>query len=115
MAKNGISKFPTKGARQLAKLEISEKKRQGFTVRPNGAIAGVEDPTRAYYRYNNYYDRTLLPSQYLNEAFFDNNTPLIPGRPWSPLTGSTLFFDTIRLEDDNVMTLENGVNTFSLE
>lgn len=115
MAKNGISTFPTKTERQLAKLEVSEFKRQGFTVRPDGAVLGVPDTTRNYHRPNNFYDRTLLPTQYIDNLLVDNTGPLILGRPWLPLTGSAFLTGTIRLEDDNVITFEDGANAFSVE
>jgi hypothetical protein len=115
MAKNGISKFPTKTARQSAKLEISEKKRRGFTIRPNGSVSGVDDPTREYYRVNNYYDRTLLPTQLIDEVLIDNTSPLILGRPWLPLNDTATITGTIRLEDENVITFEDGANAFSIE
>jgi hypothetical protein len=115
MAKNGISKFPTKEARQLAKLEMSGNKRQGLTVRADGAILGVQDSTRNFYRPNNYYDRTLLPTQYIDEVLIDNTTPLIVARPWLPLNDTATVTGTIRLEDENIITFEDGANAFSIE
>jgi hypothetical protein len=115
MAKNGISTLPTKGARQIAKLDIAERKRQGYTLNPDGSILSGPDPTAPFYRVNNSYDRTLLPTQYFGNVLYDNTIMLIPGRLWSPITVSTTLTDTIRLEDENIMTLEDGTADFAPE
>jgi hypothetical protein len=115
MAKNGISTLPTKGARQLAKLTIAERKRRGYTLNPDGSILSGPDPTAPFFRVNNTYDRTLLPTQYFDSVLYDNTKSLIPGRLWSPVTTDTVLTSTIRLEDEDIMTLEDGTADFAPE
>ena len=115
MAKNGISTLPTKGARQIAKLDIAERKRQGYTLNPDGSILSGPDPTAPFYRVNNTYDRTLLPTQYVGNTVYDNTAILIPGRIWIPNAASAIFTKVIRLEDENIMTLEDGTADISPE
>jgi hypothetical protein len=85
MAANGISTLATKQARQAAKLDIAEAKRQGKVVAANGTITGSVDPTKPYYRTNNQYDIAQLPTQYDGGDIVDNpNTGgLLRGRPWN--------------------------------
>jgi hypothetical protein len=115
MAANGISNLSTKQLRQEAKLDIAEKKRQGYTLNPDGSVSTGPDVAAPFYRVNNAYDRTLLPTQYFANVLFDNNTPLIQARPWSPTTGSTILTSTIRLEDENILTLEDGTTNYAPE
>jgi hypothetical protein len=115
MAANGISTLPTKGARQVAKLDLAERKRRGYTLKPDGSILSGPDPTAPFFRVNNSYDRTLLPTQYFGSVLYDNSTILIPGRLWSPITVSTVLTSTIRLEDEDIMTLEDGTADFAPE
>ena len=70
MAKNGISTLATKEARQLAKLNLAQTKRQ---------LVGT-----AGYRTNRYYDLDLLPTVYNGNNVVDNPNVggLQPGRPW---------------------------------
>jgi hypothetical protein len=77
-----------KEARQIAKLNIAQAKRQGKTVALDGTISGSIDPTKPYYRVNNEYNITLLPTQYDGYDVVDNaNTGgLVVGRPWLPTT-----------------------------
>ena len=84
MSANGISTLSTKEAKQLAKLNIAQGKRQGKTVAANGNITGSVDPTKNYYRYWNTYDITALPTQYSGNNIVDNpnSTGLLPKRPW---------------------------------
>jgi len=86
MSANGISTLATKEARQVAKLELAQAKRQGKTVAADGTITGSVDTTKNYYRTNNTYDITELPTQYSGNTVVDNpNTGgLLPARPWIP-------------------------------
>jgi hypothetical protein len=69
MSKNGIAWLPTKEARQLAKLQLAETKRQA---------------TGAGYRENRYLDLDLLPTKYVGDAVVNNPNVggLQVGRPW---------------------------------
>jgi hypothetical protein len=69
MSKNGIAWLPTKEARQLAKLQLAETKRQ---------------TTGAGYRDLRYYDLDLLPTKYSGNNVVDNPNigGLQQGRPW---------------------------------
>ena len=71
MAQNGISTLPTKEARQIAKLELAQAKRQ------------LVDTTG--YRELRYYDVDLLPTHYEGNTVVANPHPngLVQGRPWS--------------------------------
>jgi len=84
MAKNGISTLATKALRQVAKLDLAQNKRKGYTLYANGAIASGPSTANAFYRENNTYDITGLPTQYSGNAIVNNaNTGgLIRGRPW---------------------------------
>jgi hypothetical protein len=88
MGANGISKLGSgtpaqiKEARQIAKLEIAQSKRQGKVVAVDGTITGVLDDTKNYYRYWNVYDRLTLAGPYnIDEALTTN--PLADHRPWT--------------------------------
>ena len=75
-----------KEARQIAKLDIAQAKRQGKTVANDGTISGSVDNTKSYYRTNNEYDITQLPTQYDGYTIVENpnESRLIEGRPWVP-------------------------------
>lgn len=88
MSLNGISELPNKKDRQQAKLDIAQAKRQGKTVAPDGTISGSIDSTKPYYRENNVYDLTSLPTTYGNtntDPYVNNpNTEgLLIARPWT--------------------------------
>jgi len=85
MALNGISSLSTKEAKQVAKLDIAEAKRQGKTVAGDGTISGAVDANQPYYRVNNIYDITELPTRYSGNTVVDNpnSEGLLQGRPWS--------------------------------
>lgn len=85
MSANGISELATKEARQLAKLDIAEAKRQGKTVAIDGTITGSVDSTKPYYRSANVYDIGQLPTRYADNTIVDNNNTggLLQGRPWN--------------------------------
>jgi len=80
MSANGISTLATKQARQLAKLNLAQTRRQ----------AGG-DTTANYYRENNTYDIDALPTKYSNNSIVNNpNTGgLVQGRPWINIAGIT--------------------------
>jgi hypothetical protein len=83
MALNGISTLATKLARQTAKLDIAQAKRQGKTVSANGTITGSLDATKPYYRARNTYDLALLPDTYATTSDDNANTNgLLRGHPW---------------------------------
>jgi len=97
MAANGISELATKELRQIAKLDIAQAKRQGKTVARDGTISGSVDSTKPYYRDNNVYDVSELPTKYTGNTSVDNpNTGgLQLGRPWSTTEVPTLFSDLV--------------------
>lgn len=74
MAANGISTLASKQARQVAKLNAAQTKRQ--------AGGNVNSPA---YRTLNTYDINNLPTKFSGNSIVDNpNTGgLIQGRPWS--------------------------------
>ena len=89
MSKNGIAHLSTKEAKQAAKLEIAEAKRQGKTITEGSgtySISGSIDPTKPYYRTNNKLDTTELPTVYSGNNISDNPNPggLQETRPWDP-------------------------------
>jgi hypothetical protein len=93
MAANGISTLATKLARQTAKLDIAQAKRQGKIVALDGTISGAIDTTKPYYRANNTYSSTLLPDTYATTADDNANTSgLLQGRPWYD-TNTEAFYD----------------------
>jgi hypothetical protein len=86
MSANGISTLGTKQAKQEAKLEIAEAKRQGKTVTEGSgtySISGSVDPTADGYRTLNTLDINLLPTKYVGNTVVDNAAPLQAGRPWT--------------------------------
>jgi hypothetical protein len=84
MAANGISTLATKALRQQAKLDLAQTKRQ----------AGG-DTSKPYYRVNNVYDITALPTQYVDNDVYNNPNPdgLLQGRPWVDIEGITFAAD----------------------
>jgi hypothetical protein len=83
MAANGISTLSTKAAKQVAKLNIAQAKRQGKTVARNGTISGSVDATKTAYRYWNIYDIDTLPTKYSGNSIVDNPGTLVVHRPWT--------------------------------
>ena len=112
MAANGISTLSTKEARQKAKLDLAQLKRQGYTLNADGTVASGPDITKAFYRTNNNYDINLLPTQYVGNVATDNDSPLLESRPWIPLPVPQ--YDII-LESGDVLTAENGFDDFVTE
>lgn len=84
MAANGISTLADKQARQVAKLDIAEAKRQGKVVDINGNITGAVDNTKPYFRVWNILDINALSAVYNVNTSTDAGTynPLQPHRPW---------------------------------
>jgi hypothetical protein len=82
MASNGISTLSTKQAKQIAKLDLAQTKRQ--------AGGNVQLP---YYRTLNEYDITELPTQYSGNVIVDNlnEEGLVQGRPWVTFLPKDLF------------------------
>ena len=85
MAANGISTLTTKQARQKAKLDLAQLKREGYTLDITGAVVSGPDANAAFYRERHVYDITLLPTQYNGNGITDNPNigGLIEGRPWT--------------------------------
>jgi hypothetical protein len=87
MAANGISTLANKQLRQVAKLDLAQAKRKGQGITEGGgtwSTDGVDDDTANYYRSNNTYDLTALPTNYATNAVNDIANPdgLLPKRPW---------------------------------
>ena len=82
MAANGISTLATKQLKQEAKLAIAAAKRQGKTVAVDGTITGDIDPTKNYYRENNYLLIDCLPAKYVDNVATNTDNTLLPHRPW---------------------------------
>lgn len=94
MAANGISTLSTRQARQQAKLDLAQTKRQALGT--NG------------FRSLNTYDLDLLPTKYSGNTLVDNPNPggLEAGRPW--IAGAGVEADNFLLEDGSSLVLENG-------
>jgi hypothetical protein len=76
-----------KEARQIAKLNIAQAKRQGKTVADDGTITGSVDDTKPYYRARNNYDITQLPTQYDGYNVVDNPNDTFTLTPGAIRTG----------------------------
>ncbi len=122
MALNGISELSTKEARQLAKLEIAEAKRNGKVVADDGTVTGPIDPTKPYYRTNNVLDISELPTKYSGNTVVDNinSTGLVAGRPWSTsetpnlFSGLAIWYDAANAATINGGTFSDGTTVTSL-
>ena len=87
MAANGISTLANKQLRQVAKLDLAQAKRKGQNITEGGgtwSTDGVDDDTKPYYKSNNTYDLSTLPTNYALNAVNDIDNPngLLPKRPW---------------------------------
>src|SRR6056300_440027 len=87
MAANGISTLANKQLRQVAKLDLAQAKRKGQTITEGSgtwSTDGVVDDTKNYYRSNNTYDLSALPTNYATNAVnnIDNPGGLLSKRPW---------------------------------
>jgi len=98
----GTGSGADKQARQLAKLNIAEAKRQGKVVATDGTITGSVDDSKPYYRARNNYDITQLPTQYDGYDIIDNaNTGgLVLGRPWVEVSTPATVTDGLILHYD---------------
>lgn len=122
MAANGISTLATKEAKQLAKLEIAEAKRNGKVVAVDGTVSGSVDPTKAYYRSTNVLDISELPTKYSGNTVVDNinSTGLVAGRPWSTsetpnlFSGLAIWYDTATAATINGGTFSDGTTVTTL-
>ncbi len=122
MSANGISELSTKEARQLAKLEIAEAKRNGKTVADDGTVSGSVDPTKPYYRSRNVLDISELPTKYSGNTLVDNINQggLVLGRPWSTtetpdlFTGLSIWYDAALASTINGGTFSDGTTVTSL-
>jgi hypothetical protein len=122
MALNGISELATKEARQLAKLEIAEAKRNGKTVADDGTVSGSKDSTKPYYRTNNVLDISELPTKYSGNTIVDNinSGGLVEGRPWSSsetpnlFSGLAIWYDAALASTINGGTFSDGTTVTSL-
>jgi len=108
--KPAVGGLADKEARQIAKLDIAEAKRQGKVVADDGTITGSIDPTKPYYRTNNQYDITQLPTQFDDNGVIDNPNEggPVPGRPWAPsevYTGLTFTYGEATIS----FTLAGGI------
>ncbi len=122
MALNGISELSTKEARQLAKLEIAEAKRNGKVVADDGTVSGSVDPTKPYYRSTNVLDISELPTKYSGNTVVDNinSTGLVAGRPWSTsetpnlFSGLAIWYDAANAATINGGTFSDGTTVTAL-
>ena len=93
MSANGISTLATKQEKQIAKLELAARKRQGYTLNADGSVASGPDINANFYRANNEYDITELPTQYQGNSVLDNvnEDGLKAKRPWVTFLPNDLF------------------------
>jgi hypothetical protein len=114
MAANGISTLSTKQAKQLAKLDLTQAKRRGFTLAADGSVISGPDTTKAFYRDRNEYNINSLPTQYVGNTAVINTEPgpLQTGRPWIALPQPQYL---MILENEDVQTLETGFDDFVTE
>ena len=94
MAANGISTLPTKEARQIAKLELAQTKRQQ---------AGTPG-----YRVLNNYNTELLPAVYDGNTVVPQYPELVPGRPWQAGGPAPTNFNSILTEGSEPIITEGG-------
>ncbi len=100
----------SKEARQIQKLDIAQRKRQGGPADDSS----VDVP---YYRILNEYDRNSLPTKYVGNDIVDNANPagLLAGRPWissgeTPqlFSGLAIWYDTAKASTINSGTFVDG-------
>jgi hypothetical protein len=105
----------TKEARQIQKLDIAQRKRQG-------GPADDSSTDVPYYRTLNEYDRDSLPTKYVGNDTVDNSNPtgLLPGRPWisseTPIlfSGLAIWYDTALASTINGGTFSDGTTLATL-
>ena len=93
----------TKQARQLAKLDLAQLRRQAGS-----------NTTVPFYRARNEYNINSLPTQYVGNTAVPNTEPgpLQTGRPWIALPQPQYL---MILENEDVQTLETGFDDFVTE
>jgi hypothetical protein len=122
MALNGISTLSSKEAKQLAKLNIAEAKRQGYTVAADGTVSGNANVSQPYYRTLNILDISELPTKYSGNVIYDNinSGGLLQGRPWSSnetpilFSGLAIWYDTATAATINGGTFSDGTTVTAL-
>ena len=108
MSANGISDLTTKELRQLAKLNLAEKKRQGYFLDDAGNIVSGPDITANFYRDRNAFDLSELPTVYTDNDIYDNPNVggLVDGRPW--IVPVVVEAGAIIMETGDDLLQENG-------
>jgi len=103
-----------KEARQKAKLDLAQLKRQGYTLAADGSVISGPDTTKAFYRARNEYNVNSLPTQYVGITAVKNTEPgeLQSGRPWIALPQPQYL---MILENGDVQTLETEFDDFVTE
>jgi hypothetical protein len=86
IAGDGSDPVATKAARQVAKLNIAQAKRQGKVVADDGSISGDADSSKTYYRNNNVYELDALSLAY---GTVEDADPLLTARPWTTVVALT--------------------------
>lgn len=122
MSANGISTLSSKEAKQLAKLNIAEAKRQGYTVLADGTWSGNANTSQPYYRTLNILDISELPTKYSGNVIYDNinSGGLVQGRPWSSnetpnlFSGLAIWYDTALASTINGGTFSDGTTVTTL-
>jgi len=96
---NNIANLATKPARQIAKLELAQLRRQ----------AGG-DTSATFYRSNNIYDIDLLADKYIsNTSTVGTTSTLVIGRPWLAIPQNDFEFSS----DDNQWVINDVVGSGS--
>ena len=109
-----------KEARQLAKLNIAQAKRQGKTVALDGTISGSVDSTAPWYRTNNTYDIDQLPTRYDGYNIVDNPNDVLtltPGVIQSGIrkvTYTGYHDEDVAFTDTAVATATTTANNFAI-
>lgn len=122
MSLNGISTLVSKELKQLAKLDIAEAKRQGYTVAADGTISGNANVSQPYYRTLNILDISELPTKYSGNVIYDNinSGGLLQSRPWSSnetpilFSGLAIWYDTALASTINGGTFSDGTTVTAL-
>lgn len=90
-------------SRQIQKLDIAQRKRQGGPVDDSSTDA-------PYYRILNEYDRDSLPTKYVGNTVVNNanSSGLLPGRPWTGVvTGSSFVNPTLTIGSAVTVTAQS--------
>lgn len=110
MAANGISTLASKQARQEAKLNLAQTRRQ----------AGGDTTSPAYRALNNY-DIDLLPTKFSGNSVVDNANPdgLVAGRPWISVPGIVtnglqLYLDPATYSGSGTSWTDSSANAYNV-